>query len=162
MAYFLMTFYQIEWFSSICLIEFSDLYITKNCIFCWSLIHDVELNLKPWFLTILIKSGYYIVPSPSTSLLLSLLLLLPQRLRILLTIGHNLHFFFLFVVLVVLAESQTNFQLNFWGQGSQFRKLLKKSKFRGLFSTQFSCSLELGKQVTQSGKNLDHGKSRQL
>ena len=33
---------------------------------------------------------------------------------------------------------------------------------RNLFSTLFSCSKELGKQVTHTGKNLSHDKSGQL
>ena len=74
-----MTIYQIGWFSSICLLLtwFSDLYITKNCIFCWYTIAENIFfqslnhvdNLKPGFL---IKSGYYIVPSPSTPLITGL------------------------------------------------------------------------------------------
>ena len=56
----------------------SDLYITKNCVFClyttaekrkfdfFQSLNHVDVNLKPHFL---IKSGYYIVPSPSTALI---------------------------------------------------------------------------------------------
>jgi hypothetical protein len=55
----------------------SDLYII-NCVFCWyttaekqkldffQSLNHVDVDLKPRFL---IKSGYYIVPSPSTTLL---------------------------------------------------------------------------------------------
>ena len=42
---------------------FSDLQETKNCFFCWSADHP-KINLNP---KVLIKSGYYIVPSPTTS-----------------------------------------------------------------------------------------------
>ena len=59
----------------------SDLYITKNCVFCWyttaekrkfdffQSLNHVDVNLKPRFL---IKSGYHIVPSPSTALAASI------------------------------------------------------------------------------------------
>ena len=71
MACYFMNFYQIGWFSSICLLH--DLvifrYITKKLrsiteIF-QSLI-DADVNLKPRFL---IMGGYYIEPGPSTPLL---------------------------------------------------------------------------------------------
>ena len=48
-----MTFYQIGWFSSIC-----HLHILES-------LYHVDVNLK---LRFLIKSGYYIVPIPSTAL----------------------------------------------------------------------------------------------
>ena len=51
------------------------LIVTTNCVFCWSADHPkmeiiffnphLDVNLKPQFL---IKSSYYIVPSPSTAL----------------------------------------------------------------------------------------------
>ena len=51
----------------------SDLYITKSCIFCWyttaekrKSLNHVDFYLK---LRFLIKSSYYIVPSPSTALI---------------------------------------------------------------------------------------------
>ena len=55
----------------------SDLYITKNCVFCWyttaekqklffvSITEPRRIYLNPRFW---IKSGYYIVPNPSTTL----------------------------------------------------------------------------------------------
>ena len=69
-------FYEIEWFSSICLLHgFSYLYVTKNCIFCWSSqngneifqsLNHVDVNWKQGFLVIMV---YYIVPSPSNALM---------------------------------------------------------------------------------------------
>ena len=69
-----MTSYQIGWFSSIChlhglvifreKIAFSaDQMIIQKTIF--QSLNHVYINLKP---KVLIKSGYYIVPSPSTAL----------------------------------------------------------------------------------------------
>ena len=40
------------------------LYITKNCVFCWYATAD---KWKLFESEVLIKSGYYIVPSPTTS-----------------------------------------------------------------------------------------------
>ena len=74
MAYYFITFHQIGWFSFICHLLFillSDLYITKNCVFCWyttaekQSLNHVDFYLKPHFL---IKSGYHIVPSPFIAL----------------------------------------------------------------------------------------------
>ena len=68
MAYQFMIFYQM----------FGNLQVTKNCVFCWSADHKkrklyfsitkpyTDVNLKLW---ILIKRGFYIVPSPSTTLI---------------------------------------------------------------------------------------------
>jgi len=53
-----MTFYQIGWFSSICLLLIISIEI--------KFFNHVDVNLKPQFL---IKRGYYIFPSSSTALL---------------------------------------------------------------------------------------------
>ena len=68
MAYSFMTFYQ-NWWSSrnkkLCFLLIS--WSSKNGNFIVQSLHHVDVNLKPRFL---IKSGYYIVPSPFTALFL--------------------------------------------------------------------------------------------
>ena len=63
-----MTFYQIGWFSSIFHLHQLISWSSKNANDILQSLNHVEINLKLWFL---IKSGYYIVPSPSTALDLS-------------------------------------------------------------------------------------------
>ena len=61
-----MTFYWIGWFSSICYLYGWVILHNKKLCLLWC---SVDLNLKSPFL---IKNGYYIVPSPSTALLITL------------------------------------------------------------------------------------------
>ena len=75
-----MTFYQIVCFSSIYLLHGSVIFIYQKIAFSvdtqqlkteiemFQSLNHVDVNLKPRFL---IKSGYYIVPSPSTAFLKS-------------------------------------------------------------------------------------------
>ena len=83
MAYYFMTFYQIVWFSSIFLLhglvifrqqKIAFLLISwssKNGNYTFQSLNYLDINKKPRFL---IKSGYYILPSSYTALLVLLLL----------------------------------------------------------------------------------------